>query len=400
MSTQFDALKKRADAVLCYTYGRYPVAVKKAKGSRIWDFDGKEYIDLLAGIAVTSVGHCNEEVAEAMAKQAAKLVHVSNLFYQEEQVELAERLVNTCHCDKVFFCNSGAEANEAAIKLVRRYQQVVRERFAYEVITFDHCFHGRTMATLTATSKERVKDGFEPALEGFVQVPWGDLEALEKAIGQHTAAVMLEMVQGEGGVRPVTKEFAQGVQAICKKHGLLFIADEVQAGLCRCGSWWSYQQFGVQPDAFTSAKALANGVPMGALVCTDEAARAFEPGTHASTFGGNALASAVACKVLDIMERDGLAARAAELGGWFKARLEAVQRAYPMHINEVRGLGLLIGVEMAYEAKPLWETLIAQGFILNLTHGTVLRLVPALTITRDDLEKFAQALEGLLKQGA
>jgi acetylornithine aminotransferase len=393
----FERIKKKEESLLCRTYNRYPIAIDRGLGSRLWDPDGKEYVDLLTGIAVTGLGHCHPEIAEVIAGQAKKLLHVSNLFYQQEQLELAKRLLSTGHFGKVFFSHSGADANEAAIKLARRYQQRVKNRYAYEVISFSGCFHGRSLATVAATGQDKFQDGFAPMPEGFIQVPFGDPAALEAAISERTAAVLLEMVQGEGGVRPVTPEFAREVARICREKNVLFMIDEVQTGMGRTGNWWSFQHFGVQPDVISVAKALANGLPMGAMMATDEAAQGFVTGSHASTCGGGALVSAVAAKVLDIMERDKLVNRAAKLGEWAMNRFRAVAANCPGRISEVRGYGLMIGIELSFAGKDLWTNLLQRGFILNLTQGTVLRLLPALTIDQADLEHFAQALEEELR---
>lgn len=395
--SNFDKLKERADNVLCQTYARYPVAVKSASGSRLYDFDGKEYVDLLTGIAVTSLGHCHPEVAQAVAEQTQKLWHVSNLFYQEEQVALAEKLVATSHCKRVFFCNSGAEANEALIKVARRYQQKVMNKDAHEIISFNGCFHGRTITTLAA-GPEKYREGFMPMPVGFYQCLRGDLAALEKAINPKTAAVILEMVQGEGGIYPMEPSFAKGVQEICRKNGVLFLVDEVQTGMGRSGKWWSFQQYGLEPDAFSVAKALANGLPMGAMLCKEEIAKAFDFGSHGTTFGGNAMCAAAGCKVMEVMERDKLPQRAGELGQWAKQRFGKILADVPGAIKEVRGLGLLIGIELAFPGKPVWEKLLAKGFVLNLTQDTVLRLLPALNIDQADLEAFAVALEEVLRE--
>lgn len=396
--SSFTDIKNRADKVLCRAYSRYPVGVKTARGSRIWDFDGREYVDLLAGIAVTSVGHCNPEVAKAVCEQMNKLVHVSNLFYQEEQVELAERMLATCHCGRAFFCNSGAEANEAAIKLARRYFQRYKNQDRYEIITLTSCFHGRTLATVAATGQARLTDGFAPLPEGFKKAPSGDLEAMRAAIGPHTAAVLLEVVQGEGGVKPLREDYVQGVARLCKERGVLFIADEVQAGMGRTGKWWGFQNYAVEPDIFTVSKALANGIPMGAMLCTEEASNGFDFGSHATTFGGNALASRAAVTVFEIMTREALPERAAKLGEWARERFRRVAETCPGRITEVRGLGLFIGIELSFPGKEVWEKLINKGFILNLTQEKVLRLLPALNIEQRDLEAFALALEEVLQE--
>ncbi|MDR2050232.1 MAG: aspartate aminotransferase family protein [Deltaproteobacteria bacterium] len=396
--TAFTEIKDRADAALCRTYTRYPVGVRSALGSRIRDFDGREYIDLLAGIAVTGVGHCNPEVGAAISGQLRKLVHVSNLFYQEEQVLLAERLAATSHCSRAFFCNSGAEANEAAVKLARRYFRKVRKQDRYEIITLTHCFHGRTLAALAATAQERLQDGFEPMPPGFRQVESGNISALKAALRPESAAVLLEVVQGEGGVRPLDADYLRSVAALCREKGLLFIADEVQAGLCRTGKWWSFQHHGLEPDIFTTAKALANGLPMGAMLCTEEAAQGFDYGSHATTFGGGALCSAAALAVLEIMKRDRLDERAARLGAWARERFAVVSARFPGKIREVRGLGLFMGIELGFPGKAVWERLLEKGFILNLTQERVLRLLPALNIEEADLEAFAAALEETLAE--
>jgi acetylornithine aminotransferase len=396
--SQFEEIKKRDAELVCSTYGRYPVAVERAKGCRVWDFEGKEYIDLLAGIAVISVGHCNEEIAEVMEKQARKLIHVSNLFYHEEQLELAERLLKTNHCGKVFFCNSGAEANEGAFKLARRYNQRVKENGRFEIISFANCFHGRTLATVAATGRAKFQDGFAPMPAGFLQVPMGDIDALRKAIGSNTAAVIMEMVQGEGGVMPVDEDFVKAAYALCREKGVLFIADEVQAGLCRTGSWWAFQQYGIEPDIVTVAKALANGLPMGAVMAPDEIAKGFVPGSHATTFGAGAFVSAVASKTLEIMERDNLAARAAEIGAWAMDRFWHVGEKVPGTIEKVRGKGLFIGIVLTKPGKSVWEKLLERGFLFNLAQENVLRLLPPLTVTREELEAFAVALEEVLQE--
>ena len=396
MSEKFTALKAREEHLLCRTYGRYPLSVVRAEGSHLWDADGKEYVDLLAGIAVTGLGHCHPELTETMSAQARKLVHVSNLFYQEEQLNLAERLLSTCHMQKAFFCNSGAEANEAAIKLARRYMQKVKGRDAFEVITLTGCFHGRTLATVAATGQQRFQDGFAPMPQGFLQVPWGDMDALRAAITPHTAGILAEMVQGEGGIRPMTQEYISAIEALCREKDILFMVDEVQAGLCRTGKFWAFQHFGVTPDVLSTAKSLANGLPMGAMLTTDEVARGFEAGSHATTFGGGALLSAVACKTVDIMLRDNLAQRAADVGTLFMEKARALGEKRPGTIKEVRGLGLMIGIDLTFPGKDVWEKLLEKGFVCNLTQNTVLRLLPALTINESLLDSFLEALDDIL----
>lgn len=398
MSKAFETLAARDAASICHTYARYPLAVAHGRGSRLYDLDGNEFIDLLSGIAVTSLGHAHPELVETMAEQAARLTHTCNLLYHAEGPALAEKLLATCYAGKVFFANSGAEANEGAIKLARRYMRKIKEREAYEIVTLQGSFHGRTLATLTATGQDKIKDGFAPLPEGFVTVPFNDADALAGAVSERTAAVMVEMVQGEIGVRPLSEEFVAALEELRRKHGFLLIVDEVQTGLCRTGKFWAHQHYGITPDIFTAAKPLANGLPMGALLMSEEAARGFAPGSHGTTFGGGPLLCAVASKVLDIMQRDHLAQRAAELGLYLGGLLEELRQDMPDKVAEVRGLGLMIGVELAVPGKPVWEELLKRGFIVNLVGENVLRLLPPLIIERQDLELFALALGAVLRK--
>ncbi|MBI9110418.1 aspartate aminotransferase family protein [Maridesulfovibrio ferrireducens] len=397
--TKYESLVENTKKSICNTYGRYPVDITKAKGSRLWDLEGREYIDLLSGISVVNLGHCREDLADVMAEQARKLVHVSNLFYQEEQVECAEKLLATCDADKVFFSNSGAEANEAAIKLARKYMRTVKNRDAYEIITLEGSFHGRTLATLTATGQTGpIKNGFSPLPEGFSSVPVGNIEAMSAAVSGKTAAIMVEMVQGEGGIKPLAHDYVQEIVALVKEKDILLIVDEVQSGLCRTGKWWAHQHYGITPDIFTSAKALANGLPMGAMLATDEVAKGFTPGSHATTFGGSALVSKVSSKVLDIMTEEKLADRAAEMGDFFISEALKLKDKYPGKIVSVRGLGLMLGIELGFDGNEVFSKLRDKGFILNLTKGIILRLLPALTIERADLVSFLNTLDEILAE--
>jgi acetylornithine aminotransferase len=396
MADAFSALRARDEASVMRTYGRYPLAVSRAQGSRLFDLDGREYVDLLAGIAVCNLGHCHPEVTEAIRRQAGELVHVSNLFYQREQVELAERLLATTHCGKAFFCNSGAEANEGAIKLARRFMREVRGREAYEIITLTGSFHGRTLATLTATGQDKIKHGFAPLPEGFVTVPWGDLDAVRGAIRPETAGVLIEIIQGEGGVNPLPGDYVRGLEALCREKGVLFMVDEIQTGMCRTGRFWAFQHHDVKPDIFTCAKALANGLPMGALLATDEAAAGFTPGSHATTFGGTPLVSAAAATVAEVMVRERLDDRAKRVGEYAMGLFEDLRQTFPDKIAAVRGLGLMIGVELTFPGQAVWRELLDRGFVLNLTQDKVLRLLPPLTIPREDLARFASALGAVL----
>lgn len=396
MGSTLDALKEREESLLCNTYARYPLSIVKGRGSHLWDKDGKEYIDFLSGIAVTSLGHSNEELADIIQVQAQKLIHVSNLFYQEEQLDLAQSLLSTCHMEKIFFCNSGAEANEAAVKIARRYMQKVKNRNAYEIITFSGCFHGRTLAMLAAQNK--FQEGFEPMPSGFVQIPFGDIDALKNAINPCTAAVLIEIIQGEGGIHPINFAYAQNIAKLCKDNDILFMVDDVQAGMCRSGKFWSFQHHDLFPDVFTSAKAIANGLPMGAMLTTNEVAQAFCYGTHGTTYGGGPLISAVANKVIEIMKRDELAQRAQRVGGQFMHDLNNLALANPGNIMDVRGLGFMIGIELSANGKEIWLELLQSGFICNLSQDKILRLLPALNIPEADLEAFIICLGDILKK--
>lgn len=400
MSTDFDTIKNDEEQFLCRSYSRYPLAIVKGKGSRLWDVDGKEYIDLLAGIAVTALGHAHDEVTAAISQQAATLTHVSNLFYQKAQIRLAKLLCSTAHFTKVFFCNSGAEANEACIKLARRYMRKVLHRDAYEIITLEGCFHGRTYGSLAATGRANLQDGFEPFPAGFKQVPVHDIAALRAAISDKTAAVMMEAVQGEGGIKPLDLGYLQQVQALCKEKNVLLIMDEVQAGLCRTGKFWAFQHAGITPDIISTAKSLANGLPMGAMLTTDAIAQGFVAGSHATTFGGGELVATAAATVVEIMLRDTLAQRAHCLGEHVKTGVQAIAARVPNQIKEVRGMGLMLGIELTASGKAVWLELLRRGIICNLSHDVTLRLLPPLTIDKADLDVFLTTLESVLRDNA
>jgi acetylornithine aminotransferase len=391
-----DDIKDGDATALCRTYARYPLAVSRAVGTKLFSPEGRVYTDLLAGIAVCNLGHSHPELVEVICAQAGKLIHVSNLFYQEEQVELARRLLSTSHLERVFFCNSGAEANEGAIKLARRYMREGRGEERFEIITVTGSFHGRTLATLTATGQDKIKTGFGPLPAGFVTVPFGDLVAMEGAMTERTAAVLIEMIQGEGGVKPLPVDYARGLAELCAKRGILLMIDEIQTGVGRTGMFWAHQHLGLKPDVVTVAKGLAGGLPMGAVMCTEEVSKGFPPGSHGTTFGGNALVSAVASKVIEIIQRDDLCGRVARLGDWLRERLEQVKSRFPQKITEVRVHGLMVGIELTHPGAEVWKALLEAGFVLNLTQDTVLRLLPPLVITQEELEGFCQALESTL----
>jgi len=396
--TTLAQLQEREQRVLCRTYGRYPLSVARAFGCRLVDHQGREYVDLLSGIAVCNLGHSHAELLDVIREQAARLIHVSNLFYQEEQLVLAEKLTATCACDRVFFCNSGAEANEAAIKLARRYMQIIRGKNASEVISLSGSFHGRTLATLAATGQDKVKEGFAPLPEGFTTVAFGDFGSLEQAVNERTAAVLVEIIQGEGGVRPLDNAYLRMLQDFCATRGVLLMVDEVQTGMGRCGTFWAHQHAGLRPDVLTTSKALANGLPMGAMLCTEEAARGFIPGSHATTFGGGALTASVAAKVVDILQRDELPQRAERVGRMALDLFTGLRAIFPDQIVAVRGRGLMLGIELAFPGQEVWRALLDAGYVVNLTQDRILRLLPPLVIAEEDLRGFTQTLGEILER--
>ncbi len=399
MSNAFDSLKARTEAVICNTYGRYPLAVARARDCRLWDLDGREYVDMLAGLAVCNCGHSREDIARAVAAQAVELVHLSNLFYHEKQVALAEALTARGGLgagSKVFFCNSGAEANEAAVKLARRYMRTVQGRDAWEVVTLEGSFHGRTLGMIAATGQPKVKEYFEPLPEGFRTAPFGDIEALRNAITEQTAAVLVEVVQGEGGVRPMEPEYAKALESLCKERGVLLMVDEIQTGVGRCGAFFAFQRYGVKPHVVTTAKGMANGLPMGCLLADAETAAGFAPGSHATTFGGGGVLSAAGLEVLRILDEERLIERAEAEGAYFLNRLQGLARAFPELLDDARGMGLLVGLVFKEPAGWVWEALLERGYITNCTQERVIRFAPPLTIPRDDLDGVLAVLEELL----
>ncbi|MEF2968115.1 acetylornithine transaminase [Paenibacillus sp. M1] len=389
------ATDNETKSALFSTYARYPISLVKGHGSWVWDDQGNRYLDFMSGLAVTNLGHAPEKVKDKVKAQLDELWHVSNLF-QIPQQEKAARLLTEVSCaDVVFFCNSGAEANEAAIKLARRYHQKVNGTDRYEVITFEQSFHGRTLATLTATGQQKVKDGFLPLPAGFVTVPLYDLDALKAVIGPNTAAVMLEMVQAEGGVYPVDRGFVQELAALCKAEGLLLIIDEVQTGMGRTGSWFAHQQYGIEPDIFTAAKGIASGLPAGAMLAKEYLREAFTPGTHASTFGGNPVAASAVVATIETMLEENTPKRAAVTGSYLIGRLREALADEPF-VKEVRGLGLIIGIECE---GPVAELVTAgqKNKLLFVTAGpNVIRLLPNLNVTREEVDQAVDTLAALI----
>ena len=374
------------------TYKRLPLFIVKGRGNRVYDGEGREYLDFVSGLAVNNLGHCNPRVTVAFQKQAQRLVHTSNLFYTEPQVKLARLLVENSFADKVFFCNSGAEANEAAIKLVRKYSHE-KGNGRFEIITALNSFHGRTMATLTATGQDRFHKGFDPLVPGFSYVPFNDIAALEKAITEKTAAVMIEPVQGEGGVNIPDRDYLKRLREICDANGILLVFDEVQTGIGRTGKLFAYQHSGIAPDIMTLAKALGGGLPIGAMLAKDHIAAAFTPGTHASTFGGTPLVCSAAIEVIKLITEDDLILdNCRRMGDYLVAELNDLKLKYPHLIKDVRGKGLLTGMELNISGDTIVSECIKRGVIINCTMERVLRFLPPLDVSQEDIDKLAETL--------
>ncbi|MFF2158860.1 acetylornithine transaminase [Paenibacillus chitinolyticus] len=368
------------------TYARFPITLVKGEGSRLWDDQGKEYIDLMAGLAVTNLGHAPEVVKEKLVAQLDQLWHVSNLFHIPNQEKLAKLLTDNSCADAVFFCSTGAEANEAAIKLARRYSQKVLGENRYEIITFHQSFHGRTLATLTATGQEKVQEGFYPLPEGFVYADYNDLASVEKLISERTCAVMLEMVQAEGGVIPADPAFVKALAELCKERGLLLIVDEIQTGMGRTGKLFAYEHYGIEPDIFTLAKGLGSGFPIGAMLGNAKVSPAFSAGSHGSTFGGTPIATAAAIATVEYMLNEKIPQRAAELGEWTVKTLREKLAGNPL-VEEVRGEGLLIGIVCKQSAAELIAEIHEAGVLVVSAGPQVVRLLPSLVIPKEDLQK-------------
>jgi len=388
---------EKSDKYIMKTYGRYPVVPARGQGCRLWDVDGKEYLDFLGGVAVNNLGHCHPKIVAALQKQASELIHCSNYYQIPQQIELAELLCSNSFAEKAFFCNSGAEANEAAIKLARKYS---RENFGperFEIITATDSFHGRTMATVSATGQEKVQRFFDPLLHGFKHVPFSDAAALEAAITPATCAVMLEPIQGESGVNVPSADYFQEVRRICDEYNLLLIFDEVQVGIGRTGKLFAYEHFGVTPDIMTLAKALAGGAPIGCMLTKDEFATAFAPGSHGSTFGGNPLVCAAAIASLHAILEDGILPRTIEMGAYLISKLEQLARKYSV-VCEVRGIGLMVGMSLTIPGAEIVKKGHERGVLLNVVHDDVLRFVPPLVVEKADIDRMIELLDGILAE--
>lgn len=392
-----DELIKKAGQYIANTYTRFPIAISRGEGCWLWDVNGRRYLDFLAGIAVCNLGHAHEKVIEGLTAQAKKLFHVSNLFYMEPQIKAAQMLVENSFGDKVFFCNSGAEANEAAIKLARRYSWNKYGEGRHEIITMENSFHGRTVNTLAATGQKKFGVGFEPLTQGFTHVPFNDIDALKNAVSDKTCAVMLELIQAEGGVYVADTEYVRQLREFTKEKDILLILDEVQTGIGRTGKLFAYEHFGIEPDIMSLAKALGNGFPVGAIIATDEIMSAFVPGTHASTFGGNPLASAAVLATLNTIIDDNILKNAVESGDYLYQGLLAIQKKFPF-VTEIRGIGLIRGIELTLDGDAVAREFLAEGIILNCTKGTTLRLVPPLIVKKEEIDIFLEIADRIFER--
>jgi acetylornithine/N-succinyldiaminopimelate aminotransferase len=381
-----------SEKCIAHTYARYPIVLVRGKGTRVWDVEGKEYLDFVAGLAVCNLGHCHPKVVKAVQDQAARLIHVSNFYYIEPQIKLASLLCQHSFAEKVFFCNSGAEANEGAIKLARKFAKEKTGGERYEVITMEGSFHGRTLGTLTATAQEKYHKGYAPLMPGFKYVPFSDIEAVRKAIDSKTCAIMLEPIQGEGGVNIPSEGYLKALREICDEKGILLIFDEVQVGMGRTGKLFAYEHEGAEPDLMTLAKSLAGGVPIGALLIKGQFGETFVPGDHASTFGGNPLATSAGIAAVSAMMEEGMLKNCQEVGAYFLTKLEKIQKTFAF-IKEVRGRGLIVGMELKIEGGSIVKEMMQRGILINCTMGNVLRFLPPLIVTKEEVDQVVTNLE-------
>lgn len=386
---------KEYENYVMHTYKRWPVKIVKGKGSTVEDDKGKKYLDLFPGWGVSALGHCHPRVVKAIITQSPRLLHLPNNYYNEWQGELAEKLVKlSLSRGKAFFCNSGAEANEAAIKLARRYGNAQSPK-RFEIVTMENAFHGRTLATITATGQKKYQEGFQPLVRGFKQVKFNDLRAIKKAITSRTCAVLIEPIQGEGGVWVAHREYLKGLRQLCSQKKVLLILDEVQTGMGRTGKMFAYQWSGIKPDIITLAKALAGGLPAGAMIARDEVAKYFTPGAHASTFGGSPVVCRAALAVLEAIEKENLLENAKRMGEYLKKRLQCLQSKYEF-IKEIRGRGLMLGMELTIPGDKIVEQCLNKGLLINCTHERILRFLPPMEITRKEIDKAIRILDAVL----
>jgi acetylornithine/N-succinyldiaminopimelate aminotransferase len=386
---------KDSNKYIMNTYSRQPLVLVKGRGTKVYDSDGKEYLDFVAGVATNNLGHCHPRVVVAIQKQAQRLMHVSNHYYNEPQIKLAKMLAKHSFADKSFFCNSGTEAIEAAIKLVRRYSREILRQDRFEIITMRGSFHGRTMGSLAATAQEKFQKSFDPMVPGFTYVPFDDVGAVERAITARTCAVLVEPVQGEGGVNVPSDGYLKALRDICDQNDILLVFDEIQTGMGRTGKLFAYEHSGIIPDVAALAKGLGAGMAIGALLATDKAAQAFSPGSHGSTFGGNPLACAASIAAIETLLEDGIIIKAVEnLSAHFMQGLDSLRGKFGF-VKDVRGKGLLIGMELDFEGKDIVTACLKEGFLINCTVENVLRFMPPLIITEEEINRLLKALEGI-----
>jgi len=378
------------------TYGRFPIALVRGKGTKVWDASGKQYTDFVSGIAVDNLGHCHPAVVSAIRKQAGQLLHVSNLFHIESQSLLAQELTRHSFADKVFFCNSGTEANEAAIKLARRYFFDKGEKGRHEIITMKDSFHGRTMGSISASGQKKLHTGFAPLLPGFRYVDFNNIQAVQKTLSSKTCAVLVEPIQGEGGVNLPDKTYLKELKKLCTKNGSLLIFDEVQTAFGRTGKLFAYENFGAKPDIMTLAKALGAGVAIGAMAATNKVMKSFVPGTHAATFGGNPLACSAALAAFKVYTKAGFLEKTARTGDYFIARLRQLEKSFSI-VKEVRGAGLLLAMELKQPAGTIVEDCMDQGYLVNCIKQNILRFIPPLIITKKEIDGLIEILSQSLK---
>jgi acetylornithine aminotransferase len=387
---------EQADRVIAKTYKRFPIVLVRGNGCTLFDTLGRSYTDFVAGIAVCNLGHSHAGIANAVSSQTQTLTHVSNLYYTIPQVELADWLVQHSFADRVFFCNSGAEANEAAIKLARKYFSERGQNSRFKIITMEQSFHGRTMATLSATGQDKNKKGFDPVLKGFDYVPFNDIETLRSKIDVNTCAIMVEPIQGEGGVRCPDPGYLKAVRQICNEKGVLLIFDEIQTGMGRTGKLFAYEHFAVEPDIMTLAKALANGLPIGAMLAREKVAEAFGPGAHATTFGGTPLITAAALEVCQTLVQGNIINQGRETGAYFREKLLALKERHDV-IVDLRGRGLMLGLKLASSGESLVKQCLMRGFLINCIQENILRFVPPLIVKKEEIDALIDCLDELLQ---
>lgn len=392
-----DEMILKAKNLIANTYKRFPIVITKGEGCWVWDLNGRRYLDFVCGIAVCNLGHTNKNVIEGIVAQIEKLTHISNLFYNDTQIKAAEILVQNSFGDKVFFCNSGAEANEAAIKLARRYSYKKYGSGRHTIITMENSFHGRTLATLSATGQKKFKEGFEPMLEGFIHVPFNSKEAIEENIDKGVCAVLIELIQGEGGVYVADSEYARFLREITRDKDVILIVDEVQTGLGRTGKLFAYENYGIEPDVMTLAKALGNGFPCGAVVAKEEYMSAFDIGSHASTFGGNPLASSAILATINTIFDEGLLFYAQRMGEYLKEGLDKLKENFSL-IKEIRGMGLMWGIEIDGDGEEIVYDFFNEGILINCTQGKVLRVLPPLTVKEEEIDIFLETANRLFQK--